>query len=153
MLPKNGWYVWTTNLRSVQRNSIWKLGVLNTCWKEPWKPENETHATAQVLQAGDLLPPVFLKAFILLSFCLLQAQSTPRIIPFKYSKIFQCTCDSGVWEPEMGCLFFRACQELWGCSSWKPKEGPCCGKGGHWNGGMQSPAERGPRWWRGPSSR
>lgn len=32
--------------------------------KKPWKPEKKRHATVQVFQTGNLLPPVFLKAFI-----------------------------------------------------------------------------------------
>lgn len=45
------------------------------------------------------MPPVFLKAFILLSFYLLQAQRIQRkndmTTTSKYTSIFQCACDGG----------------------------------------------------------
>lgn len=60
----------------------------------------------------------------------------------------QCTRNNGVWivgtTDEMP--GFGACQEVWGCVSWNPKEDPLAGEGGCCLGGMWSPAERGPSW-------
>lgn len=156
MLKKNGWYVWITNSRSLERNLIWKLGVLNTCWKEPWKPENKTHALPRYIKQGIFCHHCLWRLLFSFPFVFSRHKGHKRkmiwLLPLNTHR-FSSVCSSGVWEPVMGCLFSRACQEVWGCSSWKPEEGPCCGKGDYWNGGMWSPAERGPPRWRGPSSR